>query len=193
MRWSTATSTAPNGRSHPRAASPTRARPGHRPRRGGDVRRRETPDLEAKLDGQQKTPRLGTVPDREDGRRGARDRRRGRAHPRARRAPGRRRRWPRMNSRCSRRARRRGRHRADAATSTRRPRARWTRRTRRPTAYGPARSSSTSRATDYINSSGIAVIVGLLAKARATTSRSGRADCRSTTARSSRSPGCRTS
>ena len=45
----------------------------------------------------------------------------------------------------------------------------------------------------YINSTGIALIVSVLARARAERRRWSRAACRSTTGRSSTSPGCRTS
>ena len=144
-----------------------RARPDHRSRRApASSPEPEAPDLDAKLAGPPDAPRLGPVPDREDGRRGAGHERRARhtlelvLHLEG---DGR---WRCVSCEAGRaRARRHGgdrparRDRRDAEAALESAYAEATGERRR-------RRSAQLRRRDYINSTGIALIVGLLAQAR---------------------------
>ena len=127
---------------------------------------RETPDLEAEARGPAAPARLGPVPDREHGRRDARDERRGARTPSSSSCA-----WKEATMATSELPRpcaaRRGRR--DRPRGRRRPRRRGGARGGLDAgrAERPTRWSSTSRAPATSTRTGIALIVGLLARARA--------------------------
>ena len=134
----------------------------------GELAEPEDADLEAKLAGLQQPARLGPVPDREHGRRDARDERRGAPHPRARACA-----WKEttmatseLQRRC---AERDGVAVIDLAGDVELAAPR--RRSRRPGTQATAERADAVvlnfERAGYINSTGIALIVGLLAQARA--------------------------